>query len=77
MKIYMKTDPQKITLEHCILFQADLIFSLYQSFFCTYLSSSTSVVYFRTQLDYDCKKWRMFADVLNDLAMLIEILTPR
>jgi len=30
-----------------------------------------------TQLDYDCKKWRMFADVLNDLAMLIEILTPR
>ena len=27
-------------------------------------------------MDYDCKKWRLFADVLNDLAMLIEILTP-
>lgn len=30
-----------------------------------------------TQLDYDCKKWRLFADVLNDMAMLIEILTPK
>jgi len=32
---------------------------------------------FGTQLDYDCKKWRLFADILNDIAMLIEILTPR
>eukprot|EP00088_Acartia_fossae_P013012 TRINITY_DN1673_c0_g1_i10.p1 TRINITY_DN1673_c0_g1~~TRINITY_DN1673_c0_g1_i10.p1 ORF type:complete len:403 (-),score=64.79 TRINITY_DN1673_c0_g1_i10:473-1681(-) len=31
---------------------------------------------FGTQLDYDCKKWRLFADVLNDVAMFIEILTP-
>jgi len=28
-------------------------------------------------LDYDCKKWRLCADVLNDVAMLIEIITPR
>jgi hypothetical protein len=32
---------------------------------------------FRTGLDYDCKKWRLFADVLNDVAMLTELLTPR
>jgi len=24
-------------------------------------------------LDYDCKKWRMFADVLNDVAMCVEL----
>jgi len=30
-----------------------------------------------TRLDYDCKKWRLFADILNDIAMFIEIVTPR
>jgi len=30
-----------------------------------------------TRLDYDCKKWRLCADILNDLAMLMEIVTPR
>jgi hypothetical protein len=30
-----------------------------------------------TGLDYDCKKWRLFADILNDVAMLTELLTPR
>ncbi|XP_066146225.1 RUS family member 1 [Euwallacea fornicatus] len=27
-------------------------------------------------LDCDCKKWRFFADILNDLAMLIELCLP-
>ncbi|XP_068100235.1 RUS family member 1 isoform X2 [Hyperolius riggenbachi] len=29
-----------------------------------------------SQLDCDAKKWRLFADVLNDLAIFIEILAP-
>lgn len=29
-----------------------------------------------TYLDADCKKWRLFADVLNDIAMFIELLLP-
>jgi len=29
--------------------------------------------YSGTGLDHDCKKWRMFADVLNDLAMCVEL----
>lgn len=31
-------------------------------------------IYFRSQLDIDSKKWRIRADVLNDIAMAIEIL---
>lgn len=27
-----------------------------------------------TSLDHDCKRWRMFADITNDLVMLIELL---
>jgi hypothetical protein len=27
-------------------------------------------------LDGDCKKWRLFADVLNDMAMGLELLLP-
>lgn len=27
-------------------------------------------------LDSECKQWRLFADVLNDLAMLIELFLP-
>jgi hypothetical protein len=27
-------------------------------------------------LDGDCKKWRLFADVLNDMAMALELLMP-
>lgn len=30
----------------------------------------------RTDLDGQCKKWRLFADILNDLAMGIELLLP-
>lgn len=29
-----------------------------------------------TYLDSDCKRWRLFADILNDLAMFLEILAP-
>ena len=29
-----------------------------------------------SNLDHDCKKWRLFADVLNDSAMLIELCAP-
>lgn len=28
-----------------------------------------------TQLDCECKKWRLFADILNDTAMFLEIIT--
>lgn len=28
-----------------------------------------------TQLDCECKKWRLFADILNDIAMFLEIIT--
>lgn len=28
-----------------------------------------------TQLDSECKKWRLFADILNDTAMFLEIIT--
>ncbi len=31
---------------------------------------------FRTNLDADSKKWRFFADVLNDLAMTLELCAP-
>ena len=27
-----------------------------------------------TSLDHDCKRWRMFADITNDLVMLVELL---
>lgn len=29
-----------------------------------------------SDLDYNCKKWRLFADVVNDMAMFIELLGP-
>lgn len=31
---------------------------------------------FSTSLDADCKKWRLFADILNDFAMFLELLLP-
>jgi len=30
--------------------------------------------YSGTSLDYDCKRWRMFADILNDGVMMVELL---
>jgi len=30
--------------------------------------------YTSTSLDYDCKRWRMFADVLNDGVMMVELM---
>lgn len=32
--------------------------------------------FIRTDLDGQCKKWRLFADILNDLAMGLELLLP-
>ncbi|CAJ0607399.1 unnamed protein product [Cylicocyclus nassatus] len=33
--------------------------------------------YFKgTELDYDCKKWRLVADILNDLAFFVDLLSP-
>ncbi|KAJ1368027.1 hypothetical protein KIN20_029078 [Parelaphostrongylus tenuis] len=29
-----------------------------------------------SELDYDCKKWRFVADIFNDLAFLIDLLSP-
>ena len=29
-----------------------------------------------TLLDIDCKRWRLFADVLNDIAMFVDLLSP-
>jgi len=31
---------------------------------------------YRTKLDGQCKKWRLFADILNDVAMGMELLVP-
>lgn len=31
---------------------------------------------FRKSLDTDCKKWRLFADILNDSAMALELVIP-
>ncbi|XP_066498533.1 RUS1 family protein C16orf58 homolog isoform X3 [Hoplias malabaricus] len=31
---------------------------------------------FRSKLDSEAKKWRLFADILNDIAMFMEILAP-
>jgi len=31
---------------------------------------------FSTRLDGDCKKWRLVADILNDMAMALELLLP-
>lgn len=30
----------------------------------------------RTSLDFDCKKWRLFADALNDFAFFIDLISP-
>jgi len=32
--------------------------------------------YYRTKLDGQCKKWRLFADILDDIAKGIELLVP-
>lgn len=32
--------------------------------------------FIRTDLDGQCKKWRLFADILNDIAMGLELLLP-
>lgn len=32
--------------------------------------------YFRNNLGSQCKKWRLFADILNDVAMSIEVMVP-
>lgn len=32
--------------------------------------------FFSNGLDTDCKKWRFFADILNDAAMFLELLVP-
>jgi len=32
--------------------------------------------YSGTSLDFDCKRWRMFADILNDCVMCVELLAP-
>jgi hypothetical protein len=29
-----------------------------------------------TELDSDCKKWRLIADIINDMAILIDLLAP-
>jgi hypothetical protein len=29
-----------------------------------------------SDLDHNCKKWRLFADILNDAAMLVELTAP-
>ena len=34
------------------------------------------VLYFSTKLDADSKKWRFFADVLNDCALTLELCAP-
>ncbi|VDM59322.1 unnamed protein product [Angiostrongylus costaricensis] len=30
----------------------------------------------RSELDYDCKKWRFVADIFNDLAFFIDLISP-
>lgn len=38
--------------------------------------SSNYLSFIRTDLDGQCKKWRLFADILNDLAMGLELFLP-
>lgn len=38
--------------------------------------SSNYFSFIRTDLDGQCKKWRLFADILNDLAMGLELFLP-
>lgn len=45
-----------------------LIINLYKNNIC--------FSFIRTDLDGQCKKWRLFADILNDLAMGLELLLP-
>ncbi|XP_060679021.1 RUS1 family protein C16orf58 homolog, partial [Hemiscyllium ocellatum] len=39
-------------------------------------SDACAVFSYRSKLDCDAKKWRLFADVLNDVAIFLEILAP-
>lgn len=32
--------------------------------------------FYRNSLDADCKKWRLFADIINDSAMFLELTVP-
>lgn len=36
----------------------------------------TKYIFLRNNLDSQCKKWRLFADILNDAAMAIEVTVP-
>lgn len=51
-----------------IIYENIFLISLYKS--------SNCLSFIRTNLDGQCKKWRLFADILNDLAMGIELLLP-
>lgn len=41
-----------------------------------FYKSNSCFSFIRTDLDGQCKKWRLFADILNDLAMGLELLLP-
>ncbi|KAH3883291.1 hypothetical protein DPMN_007245 [Dreissena polymorpha] len=34
------------------------------------------MIIFRTNLDCDAKRWRLFADIINDMAIFLEIMAP-
>ena len=34
------------------------------------------MIFIRTELDADCKQWRLFADLLNDCALTLELCAP-
>lgn len=48
--------------------------NLYNSTTIIIIIIETELLFIRSQLDIDSKKWRIRADVLNDIAMAIEIL---
>ncbi|KHJ95806.1 hypothetical protein OESDEN_04240 [Oesophagostomum dentatum] len=49
--------------------QVQLVVTVNFVFFVTKYSTGS-------ELDYDCKKWRLVADILNDLAFFIDLLSP-
>jgi len=42
----------------------------------TFITFDITSLCYRIKLDGQCKKWRLFADILNDVAMGMELLVP-
>ena len=47
-----------------------------RAFQCIKIVVEVHLLCYRSSLDSDCKKWRLFADVINDIAMFLELTVP-